>query len=155
MMQKNAQSYIKKVDTGGKSLEELIADVHAWGWIVNNLFEVGNPKFWRCNVAHINAKTGKITSEYADAYSPEEAVAAAIFDIKQQRNAHTQKPGVGPSASHSDVLGIAAADSPMLTPIPRDARETLEKAFAELAGALKTYWPEFDDQGRLEFFLSF
>lgn len=66
-----------------RTTDDLIAEINKRGWTVLNLFQLGKsqPKMsWRCNLQRwtANGASENYFSEFADAYTMEDALAAAL-----------------------------------------------------------------------------
>lgn len=77
------------------SVKELLDKIAESGWMLNNLFQIGG-KQWRANVRFIMEMRDEVRTyfhEFSDAGTPEEALAGAIWNMEQRRNAATRLPG--------------------------------------------------------------
>lgn len=84
-------AYMRDVKTN-KSAEELFAEIAEAGWLINNLFQI-HTGAWRCNLRfELEDRNGVRTyfHEFADARTKEEALAAAIWNMRQKRNDATK-----------------------------------------------------------------
>lgn len=92
--------YVQNVKTN-KTVEQLLAEIKAAGWLVNNLFQYADG-MWRANLRFEHEVRGEIRSyfhEFADAKTPEEALAAAIWNMQQKRNHGTRGGKVNENAA--------------------------------------------------------
>jgi hypothetical protein len=98
-----ANSYIADVKVT-KTFAELVAAINGEGWIVSNCFQLGKNRFWRANLQFIGKEkeSVKFFHEFADGWTAEAALTAALENARQTRNSWTRGKK---SLSQEEIFG--------------------------------------------------